>query len=73
MDRWIAGKAGLKIAYIKKQSLPVLWFAQKGANLYSKLAVAPFLCKKEWSWMNGWVDGWMDGWVGGGAGLKLEF
>ena len=33
-----------------------------GANLYSKLAVAPFSCKK---YGTGWMDEWMDGWVGG--------
>ena len=37
-----------------------------GANLYSNLAFAPFLCKKLWSWVDGWMDGWMDGWLGGG-------
>ena len=42
---------------------------QIGANLYSKLPVAPFLCNKSmvlggWMdvWMDGWIDEWMDGW-----------
>ena len=33
-----------------------------GANVFSKLLVAPFLCKKVWSWMDGWGNGWIDGW-----------
>ena len=36
-----------------------------GANIYSKLAVAPFLFKKVWSWIGGWMDGWMDEWMDG--------
>ena len=36
-----------------------------GANLYSKLPVATFSCKKVWHWKNGWVDGWMSGWMSG--------
>ena len=28
---------------------------KKEANIYSKLAVAPFLGKKVWSWMGGWM------------------
>ena len=40
-----------------------------GANLNSKLPVAPFLCKKLWSWMGGWMDVWM----GGKAGLRIAY
>ena len=40
-----------------------------GSNIYSKLAVAPFLCKKVWLWMGGWIDGW----VGGRAGLRIAY
>ena len=36
-----------------------------GANTNSKLAVAHFLCKKLWHWMDGWMGGWMDGWMDG--------
>ena len=36
-----------------------------GANTNSKLAVAHFLCKKLWHWMDGWVSGWVDGWMDG--------
>ena len=37
-----------------------------GGNLYSKLLVAPFSCKKvghcKEGKTGGWVEGWMDGW-----------
>ena len=39
-----------------------------GANLYSKLPVAPFSCKKVGHWKDGWKEGWMDGWKDGKAG-----
>ena len=32
-----------------------------GANLYSKVPVAPFSCKKVWHWMDGRKKGRMDG------------
>ena len=35
-----------------------------GANLFIKIAVAHFLCKKYGpGWMDGWMDGWMNGWM----------
>ena len=40
-----------------------------GANLYSKLPIAPFSCKKVWYWM----DGWMGGWMGAKAGLRIAY
>ena len=27
------------------------------ANIHINLAVAPFSCKKVWSWVDGWMDG----------------
>ena len=41
-----------------------------GANLNSKLPVAPFLSKK---YGPGWMDGWVDGRVGGKAGLRIVY
>ena len=32
-----------------------------GANLYSKLPVAPYSCKKVGNGMDGWMGGWVDG------------
>ena len=35
-----------------------------GANIYSKLPVAPFCAKKYGlGWVGGWMDGWVDGWM----------
>ena len=53
----------------------------KIANIYSKLAFAPFSYKKVWHWVDGWVDGWMDewmdgwmvAWVGAKAGLRIAY
>ena len=42
------------------------WYLHKlGANLYCKLLVAPFSCKKVWYWMDGWVEA--------KAGLRIAY
>ena len=40
-----------------------------GANLYSILAYAPFLCEKVLHWMDGWMGGWMEA----RAGLRIAY
>ena len=54
----------------KNQSSPVCDLQKLGANLYSKLHVAPFSCKK---WGIGWKEGWMEGWKDGKAGLRIAY
>ena len=39
-----------------------------GATLNNEIAVAPFSCKKVWSWVGGWLGGWVGGWVDGRVG-----
>ena len=44
-----------------------------GSNLFSKLPLAPFLCKKVGHWVDVWVGGWMDGWVSIKAGQRIAY
>ena len=62
MDGWVDGGVWLRLlTAIKKKGLenngPHLScdLHKLGANLYSKLPIAPFLCKKVWYWVGGWA------------------
>ena len=65
-------KAGVRIASSKKTKQKKTNglhlscdFHKLGANLCSKLPVAPDSCKKVWHWRKeGWIGCWMDGIAG---------
>ena len=55
MDGWKEGKVVGKKG--KKGPNLSCVVHQIGANLYSKLLVAPFSCKKVWHWVDGRMEG----------------